>query len=212
VTSKDFVTIGANTSAGSTTLYIGRAEWKNKTMAEISALAAKKPTTIVYKTSTPQIWNYTPDIITIDGGPCRIETTPGASFSGRVWTQPQDKYCGIPVLIDNAKFDLNGGTINDIVEDPDWFIAGWFDTGNTGLKKYVYYRHGYVEGGARTFNDINGTSVGKWPVGFQSDPPVNFGSEVSGRYVAVSVYKPTVDKAYVRRDDIYLFMGKNSVN
>lgn len=113
-------------------------------------------------------------------------------------------YGGLPVLIDGAYFPRYNGDINRIEQSPDYFIAGWFDSGSTGSKKYDLH----VPTGApldtklRFYNDKAGTSVDYWTVESRV-----FTS--AGQFVAISVYKPIAAEIYMKLYDTgeYLIRG-----
>ena len=116
-------------------------------------------------------------------------------------------FAGIPVLMDGKYFTKYNAAMNARIEsNPDYFIAGWFDTGSTSSKKYDLY----VPSGTpddvklRFYNDTSGTSVDYWTVESRV-----FTS--AGRFVLVSVYKPLASSVYMKLYDsgIYLFKGSS---
>ena len=116
-------------------------------------------------------------------------------------------YHGIPVLMDGMYFTrYNGTRLSRIEQSPDYFIAGWADSGSTSSKKYDLY----VPSGAqldtklRFFNDTAATSVDYWTMETRV-----FTS--AGRFILMSVYKPIASQIYLKLYDsgLYLFKGDN---
>lgn len=204
----NFVTAGTDYYGTSDKIYVGKYAWINKEPDEIRRLAAANPITIVYKTSYPATRNIIGADISLAYGTCRMESTPGTSITASVSINEQNAYDGIPVLIDNAKFrntDSNG-TIDDIVEDSRYIIAGWFDTGTTGKKTYSWLIEG--EGYVRVFDDKSGVSTAY----FSSHEGIARWTQTiatTGRYVAFCMRRDKANTAYMKNGDLYLFKGKD---
>lgn len=125
-------------------------------------------------------------------------------------------YGGIPVFLDNARFARANGTASDVVADPDWFIAGWADSGSSTTKAYTYFRSAATsetveqQGAWRTFDDKSGTSVDWWAASTGSSastPTINS----SGQYILFSVYKPDAHKFFLKQGDTYLLKANDIV-
>lgn len=122
---------------------------------------------------------------------------------------PPGTYCGIPVYLDNARLPKSNGSTSDVESDNDWFITGWFDSGDSTKKAYTYFRPASDYGAAawRVYDDKDSASVDWWAASAGSadaTPTVS----TTGRYVLFSVYKPLAYKSYMMQGSTYLFKGK----
>jgi hypothetical protein len=121
-------------------------------------------------------------------------------------------YFGIPVLIDNARLPKRNGAVSDIVSDPDWLIAGWFDTGDTTKKSYEFHvaSNQNADASMRPFDDKEADSVDWWAASWNKAADVSTVQSV-GRYVLFSVYKPEAYKTFLKVNDAYIFKGSGVV-
>ena len=136
----------------------------------------------------------------------------------REWYIPsQHMINGLPVLIDNARYDTKNGTINYYIYDESYFIAGIIDSGSESSKNYTISRT-YKDTGVsaiRLYNDINNSSVDYWGLAATSISnltPRTFDSV--GRYLAVGVYKPRANEFFIldNTNQKYLCQGKAESN
>ena len=116
---------------------------------------------------------------------------------------------GIPVFIDNAYYTKKNSTWDDYETNNNYFITGWYDTGDSEKKYYSYapcLTENYGKLAARFFNDKESTSVDYW--GPLQSEKKDFTSP--GRFILASVYKPTAKDFYLRfLNGDYLFKGTN---
>ena len=123
------------------------------------------------------------------------------------------QYGGIPVFIDNA-FYTGSGSRDSFVTNPDYFIAGIFDSGSSGSKEYTYsyslkpseWIH------LRTYDDLDGPCIDYWGVSaVASSLPQTRTVTMSGRYILVPIYKPMAEDMWMHDDtnNVYLYKGTN---
>lgn len=108
-----------------------RPEVYNKTQDEWNALAIDVQILMKYK--NPRVYQLTPHPIKTLRGTTIVTTTPGTTIESTTWGySDQATYAGIPVFRDNAYFAASTSgnrSIDNYVENDEYFIAGPFDTG-----------------------------------------------------------------------------------
>ena len=122
----------------------------------------------------------------------------------RALLQPHIKTIGgLPVLIDNAKYNSGNGKYNErLTIDSNYFITAWFDTETSDQKKYDLFTISGNPMYIRFYNDINATSVDYWSNGI---------FVTYGRFVASTVFKPKAEDFYLycTTQQRYIIKGKN---
>ena len=115
-------------------------------------------------------------------------------------------YGGLPVLVDNLKYNAANGKYNGGTANTDWFVTGFFDSGSSSSKTYQLGNPHSTAGTIRLFNDKTANSYDWWAfsVGGRS-------MSSGGRYIAFDVYKALADRYFVYDDTngMYLAKGKN---
>ena len=119
---------------------------------------------------------------------------------------------GLPVLVNNARFGSGNGTISDVQTDSDYFITGFFDSGDSASKSYTYTNNPYDSAKPtymRLYNDIAAKSYDYWSCAHASDPTRNIKS--GGRFIAFSVLKSLATGMYMydNTNGVYVFKGLN---
>lgn len=124
----------------------------------------------------------------------------------------EPSYSGVlPVFRDNCYFPSGNGKANAVVNNPDYFLAGPFDTGSS-TQKYAYFvRYSGVATYIRMFNDLTATSVDVWALGNGSG---NRTTNAAGRYYIVPIKKSVAADAFMYTKDAsenrtYYFKGTN---
>lgn len=120
------------------------------------------------------------------------------------------EYGGILVWKDNCYYATGGnGAAESFVTDPDWFIAGVFDTGSTSSKSYTWINPGRQghDAAVRFFNDLSASSVQNYPAAFSGGSPLTF--SIPGQFILFSIYKPKAVDIYLKQGSIYIFKGSN---
>lgn len=122
---------------------------------------------------------------------------------------------GLPILIDNAYLPRYNGPLTDYVENPNYFITGWFDTGNTSIKQYRWFRKGGIDVpyvSIRFFDSIAGTSKAAWASGMSDEEDMVVEQGINGRFIAASILKEDADKFFmhIKGTKRYVFRGKNA--
>ena len=135
----------------------------------------------------------------------------------RILLNKPGKYIGgIYVLVDNCYYNIRDhGWNEDLVEDSDYFLTGWYDTGSTSKKSYTaktQYKKGDIGQFARFFNDKNSASADYWSITAGDAYPNGTRTFQSvGRWVISPIYKPWAADSffYNNTDQCYLFKGRN---
>lgn len=137
----------------------------------------------------------------------------------RIYSYCQSRMIGgLPVLIDNASYGSGNNAYNSYTSVNDYFITGWFDTGDSSSKSYTYPYMRIVNNtpcNIRLFNDKTATSYDYWGAGtVHEDYLENHTTRTitsGGRYIACSVYKPTAADFYIydNTNQRYICKGKN---
>ena len=125
-------------------------------------------------------------------------------------------YAGIPIYLDNAYFPNNNGTVNEYLENSNFFIAGPFDTLSTGSKSYTLSCYmsesatGVATTDMRLYNNLSSSSVDFWAVTRTSATRT---LSSSGQYVLFSIWKNVAANMYLyytaSNVNYYLFKGNN---
>lgn len=116
---------------------------------------------------------------------------------------------GIPVLINNARYLGSDGKFDSYTYDPDFFLAGWFDTGSSNSKSYTYNAlFTDISACFRIFNDKSASSYDWWGINKWDDPRT---MRTAGRYIVIPIRKAIADRSYMydNTNQRYLFKGKN---
>lgn len=118
-------------------------------------------------------------------------------------------YGGLPVLIDNYRYSPQDGPFDSSgTVDSEYFIAGWYDSGSTGSKRYRYAMDAHADYmTTRWFIDITAQSVDYWRPNKTSEK--TFSSP--GQFIAATIYKATAADFYLFdvTNNRYIFKGKN---
>lgn len=117
-------------------------------------------------------------------------------------------YGGLPVLIDNARYNSGNGKFDEYVTDPDFFLSGWYDTGDSLTKSYTYNGlNADIAACFRIFNDKNSTNYDWWGISKFSDRTLS----TAGRYIVIPIRKVQADISFMydNTNQRYIFKGKN---
>lgn len=136
----------------------------------------------------------------------------------RILTQQPGRYIGgLIVLMDNVLYKIRDYKWDEqLVEDSNYFLTGWYDSGSTGSKSYsarVQPKSGNNGAYIRYFNDKTATSYDYWAItegeSYDHDGVRTFST--GGRYVIASIYKPYAADSYLydNTNGIYIYKGKN---
>lgn len=197
---------GVNTS-GVNDILVLQKSYYNTTIEEWEA--KNLDVQILVKKPTPVTYQLTPQAIKAFKGINNLWSKEG-KVQLSYWDNQAHNYQKPPIILDNFTY----GTLNykyneNLIADNAFCILGMFDTGYETKKSYsivAQQPHGnYMR--LRMFNDKSAASV-DWGV-FTSTNVVTW--NLSGRYIAVSVYKPILDDFYIynNTDQYYVYKGKN---
>jgi len=172
-----------------------------------------------FELETPQVITLTPQTISAIRGQQTV-LTPADSIEIDYWahdnTVRQLSYGGIPVFTDNAYFATGVGRLRPtaVTYDPDWFIAGYFDSGTTDAKSLTWKKVKRPGHDAAmmiyTDRDADAIAADWWPTATgTSDADMTY--NVKGRYVLFSVYKPRAGEFYMKNNATsqYIFKGND---
>lgn len=124
-------------------------------------------------------------------------------------------YGGLPVYMDNAYFETAQGKkpISNYASDPNWFITGWYDTGDTETKSYTLLKLATQihDAAWRLYNNKTGDTCINWWPSCSSQEEKAFTYSTAGQLILFSVYKPRAADMYLYCNTTgkYIFKGNN---